>query len=367
MARVLVIDDDPHLLQMLGLMLERADHEPILANSGERGLEIAAKSPPDLAIVDVMMPGMSGHEVCIKLRAHPATVDMPILILTARAQSVDRAVALESGASDFMSKPVSPNELEAKMDELLSRQTKTQRGRIITLLSLRGGVGVTTMAVNLAAALRTQQVPNITLVDLSPNSGHVALQLRTKPQRTWSKLLELSELSTEVVRSLLISHPSGINLLAAPTTPIHTAGLSRQQLTFVAETLVKRAEFVIMDAPPVLNPTCIGALKVADLVIVVLNPEIAAIQSTWATLRTLVNLGISGRKVHLLLNHRSGQAGLPKAAVERGLQRSVSFLVPHDPAQARALAQGKPLSLGDDHSPLPDAMKRLAASLKKAA
>jgi MinD-like ATPase involved in chromosome partitioning or flagellar assembly len=106
---------------------------------------------------------------------------------------------------------------------------------------------------------------------------------------------------------------------------------------------------------------------VADLIIVVLNPEIATIQSTLATLRTLVNLGISGRKVHLLLNHHSSQAGLPKAAVERGLQRSVSFLVPHDPNQARALAQGKPLSLGDDQSPLPDAMKRLATSLKKAA
>jgi pilus assembly protein CpaE len=366
MARVLVIDDDGNLLQMLGLMLERAGHTPILASSGPEGIRIATQSPPDLAIVDVMMPGMSGHDVCRQLRAHPATVDMPILILTARAQAVDRAAALESGANDFMTKPVSPNELETKLGEILSRQGQTQRGRTITVFSLRGGVGVTTMSVNLAGALRSQQVPNITLVDLSPNSGHVALQMRVQPRRSWSSLLELSDPSTEEIRSLLISHPSGINLLAAPTNPVHGAGFTERQFNKIAETLAGRAKFLIIDAPPVLDPACIGALKAADLVLLVLTPEIATIQSTSATLRTLVQLGISGKKVHLLLNHPTAQAGLPKAAVERGLKRSVSFVVSHDPGQTRALAQGEPLSLGSGESPLPTAMQRVALALMKA-
>jgi pilus assembly protein CpaE len=366
MARVLVIDDDPHLLQMLGLMLERANHKPSLANNGQKGIDLALKSPPDLAIVDVMMPGMSGHEVCKQLRAHPSTVDIPILILTARAQSVDRAAALESGASDFMAKPVSPSELEAKLEDMLSRDSESYRGRIVTFFSLRGGVGVTTMAVNLAGALRSRQVPNITLVDLSPNSGHVALQMRIQPRRTWAKLLEQSDLTVEAVRALMINHPSGINLLAAPVAPMHTSGLTEKQITFVAETLVTRAEFVILDAPPVLNPTCVGALKVADLVLFVLTPEIATIQSALATLRTMVNLGVSGKKVHLLLNHPAGQGGLPKAAVERSLKRAVSFVIPHDPSQNRALAQGTPLSLSNNQSPLPTAMQRVATALKKA-
>jgi pilus assembly protein CpaE len=366
MARVLVVDDDSNLLQMLGLMLERAGHTPILVSSGQEGIRIATQSPPDLAIVDVMMPGMSGHDVCRQLRAHPATVDMPILILTARAQAVDRAAALESGANDFMTKPVSPNELETKLDEILSRQAETRRGRTVTVFSLRGGVGVTTVAVNLAGALRSQQVPNITLVDLSPNSGHVALQMRVQPRRSWSSLLELSDPTTEEIRSLLISHPSGINLLAAPISPVHGAGFTERQLNKIAETLVARAKFLIIDAPPVLDPTCIGALKTADLVLLVLTPEIATIQSTSATLRTLVQLGISGKKVHLLLNHTTDQAGLPKAAVERGLKRSVSFAIPHDPAQTRALAQGEPLSLSNSESPLPAAMLRVATALMKA-
>lgn len=367
MARVLVIDDDPHLLQMLGLMLERAEHEPVLASHGQEGIDIAIKSPPDLAIIDVMMPDMSGHEVCKQLRAHPATVDIPILILTARTQPVDRVAALESGATDYMTKPVSPKELETKLDEMLHLQAESQRGRVITLFSLRGGVGVTTLAVNLAAALRQEQIPNITLVDLSPNSGHVALQLRIQPQRSWTQLLEYTELSTEAIRSLLIRHPSGINLLAAPINPTYDASLGEKQVISIADTLVNRAEFVIIDAPPVLSPMCVGALKAAQLIIIVLTPEIATIQSASATLRSLVNLGISGKKVHLLLNHPFSQASLPKAAVERGLKRSVSFMVPHDPSQNRALAQGTPLSLNNSDSPLPAAVRKIAIAIKKAA
>ncbi len=367
MARILVIDDDPHLLQMLRMMLERAGHQAIVANSGPKGIEIATQSPPDLAIVDVMMPEMSGHEVCQHLRAHPATVDMPILILTARSQPVDRTAAMESGATDFMAKPVSPNELEAKLDIMLSHEVETHRGRIITLFSLRGGVGTTTMAVNLACALRARQIPNISLVDLSPNSGHAALQMRVQPRRSWGDLLELPDLGAESVRSLMISHPSGVNMLASPLAPLHGPGLSEKQTTFIAETLVSRASFVIVDAPPVLSPACVGLLRVSDLIILVITPEIATVQSTLSTLRALVGLGVSGKKVHLMLNHPAARSGLTRPVVERGLKRSISFEVPYDPNQSRALAQGFPLSLGNARSPLPDAILRLATALTKAA
>ncbi len=367
MAKILVIDDDAQLLKMLGLMLERAGHETILANHGKKGIELATGSPPDLAIVDVMMPDMSGHEVCKQLRSHPATVDLPLLILTARSQPVDREVALQSGANDFMSKPVSPKDLAAKVDQMLSISQKVQSGRVVTLISLRGGVGVTTMATNLAAALRTQNTPNITLVDLSPNSGHIALQLRIQPKRNWSQLRDQNRLTHEMIRALVINHPSGINLLAAPIAPTYNASLSEKQMMTIADRLSDRAEFVIIDAPPVLNPMAVGALKVSDLIIIVLTPDIASVQSVTGTLRILVELGISGKKVHLLLNHPSDRPGLPKTAVERALRRPISFVIPYDTNQSRALAKGTPLSLEDPQSPLPNTMHRIAAALKKAA
>lgn len=367
MAKILVIDDDAHLLKMLSLMLQRAGHETITADHGKLGIEMALQEKPDMAIVDVMMPDMSGHEVCKQLRARPSTVELPILILTARSQPVDREAALQSGANDFMSKPVSPNELSEKVDQMLSISAEATRGRVITLLSLRGGVGTSTLATNLAASLRALQVPNITLVDLSPNSGHIALQLRMHPQRNWTQLLNQADISADTVRSLLINHPSGINLLAAPMAPTYNATLSEKHITSVINTLCERAEFIIVDAPPTLNPMAVGALKASDLVILVITSDVASVQTVSGTLRALVDMGISGKKVHLLLNHPTDRQGLPKAAVERALKRPVSFSIPFDANQFRALAQGSPLALENPSSLLAEAMGKIAGALKKAA
>jgi pilus assembly protein CpaE len=366
-AKILVIDDDVNLLKMLALMLQRSGHEALVAADGAEGIEMAVQDPPDLAIVDVMMPEMSGHEVCRQLRARPATVEIPILILTARSQPADREVALQSGATDFIAKPVSPKDLAAKVDELLTLSNDQRTGRIITLFSLRGGVGVSTMSVSLAGALRAQQVPNVTLVDFSPNSGHAALHLRIQPKRSWTQMIGQSKLTTEGIRSLLIRHPSGLNLLAAPISPTYNDTLTEKQTSTVARVLCDRADFVVIDAPPVLSPMCVGALKAADLVILVMTADVASVQSVSSTMRTLVEMGISGRKVHLLLNHISDAPGLPKAAVERALKRPISFVVPYDPAQFRALAHGMPLAFGNVQSPLVDAVQRMAGTIKKAA
>jgi pilus assembly protein CpaE len=179
-------------------------------------------------------------------------------------------------------------------------------------------------------------------------------------------LLDKSELAHDAVRSLLISHPSGIHLIAAPVTPTQDASLRETQIVAMADTLARRAEFVIVDAPPVLNPMCIGALKAADRVILAMTPEIASIQTTAATLRVLVKLGISGKKVHLVLNHPHSGGWLPKEAAERGVNRKISFSIPYDSEQNRALAQGSPLALGKPESPLPSAMMNIAAALKQA-
>jgi pilus assembly protein CpaE len=352
---------------MLSLMLQRSGHEALVAAGGAEGLEAAAQDPPDLAIVDVMMPEMSGHEVCRQLRARPATVDIPILILTARSQPADREVALQSGATDFLAKPVSPKDLAAKVDELLTGSQDERAGHVITLASLRGGVGVSTMAVNLAGALRAQHVPNVTLVDFSPNSGHAALHLRVQPKRNWTQMIGQTKLTPEGIRSLLIRHPSGLNLLAAPISPTYNDTLTEKQTATVARILGDRADFVVVDAPPVLSQMCVGILKAADLVILVMTADVASVQSVSSAMRTLVDMGVSGRKVHLLLNHPTDAPGLPKAAVERALKRPISFAVPYDAAQFRALAHGSPLVLGDIQSPLVDAVQRIATTIMKAA
>jgi DNA-binding response OmpR family regulator len=119
--RVLIVDDDPATLRLMEFVFRRADYEVHLAANGNIALSKAVEIEPDLMILDVMMPDMSGLEVCERLRAQPATIHLPIIILSAKGQIEDKVTGFEAGADDYVSKPVDPPELLARARALLQR------------------------------------------------------------------------------------------------------------------------------------------------------------------------------------------------------------------------------------------------------
>ena len=125
-ATVLVIDDEKDLLELVRYNLEKEQFDVILAKNGEEGFEIARKHRPDVIILDVMMPGMDGLEVCRKLRAEERTAKVPLIMLTARAAESDRVVGLEMGADDYVTKPFSPRELVARVRAMLRRTARQE-------------------------------------------------------------------------------------------------------------------------------------------------------------------------------------------------------------------------------------------------
>lgn len=123
---ILIIDDEKDLIELVRYNLEKEGYDCIAAGDGNSGLQIAIKHHPDLIVLDVMMPGMDGLEVCRKLRADPRANRIPLLMLTARAAEADRVVGLEMGADDYVSKPFSPRELVARVKALLRRTSPQQ-------------------------------------------------------------------------------------------------------------------------------------------------------------------------------------------------------------------------------------------------
>jgi DNA-binding response OmpR family regulator len=116
---VLVADDDQDILELIAFRLERAGYRILTASNGERALEIALEQRPDLAVLDVMMPRLTGLEVTERIRAEGAR--MPIVLLTARVQEADVARGFEAGADDYIKKPFSPQELRARVQAILGR------------------------------------------------------------------------------------------------------------------------------------------------------------------------------------------------------------------------------------------------------
>ena len=121
MSTILIADDDPDILDLITFKLEQAGHTLITASDGTTALAEARRVSPDVAVLDIAMPGLSGLDVCRELRADAATWDIPVILLTARAQENDVEVGFQVGADDYMTKPFSPRELVSRVTAVIGR------------------------------------------------------------------------------------------------------------------------------------------------------------------------------------------------------------------------------------------------------
>lgn len=117
-ASILIVDDDPHIRQLLAFALAKAGHATREAEDGEQALALVAAQPPDLVVLDINMPRMDGLEVCRRLRAQGR---LPILFLSSRDDEIDRVLGIELGADDYVVKPFSPREVVARVGAILRR------------------------------------------------------------------------------------------------------------------------------------------------------------------------------------------------------------------------------------------------------
>jgi CheY-like chemotaxis protein len=124
MYRVLVADDEKALRMLIAGTLEIGDYEILEADNGITALELVKLEKPDLIILDVMMPGMTGYEVCKRIKSNPDISDTKVLILTAKGQISDKEAAWEALADFYLSKPFSPMDLFTMVEEILSKQVR---------------------------------------------------------------------------------------------------------------------------------------------------------------------------------------------------------------------------------------------------
>ena len=179
--KILVADDEPNQLELLTYNLTQADYEVIRAADGQQALELIEEHRPDLAIIDWMMPQMSGIDLCRKLRARAETKQLPIIILSARGEEGDRTLGLDIGADDYISKPFSPREMISRVRALLRRAHPSLADEILEFHDLR--FNQTTMEITRGGHL----------VSLGPKESRLLAILMERPGRVFSRaqLLDL--------------------------------------------------------------------------------------------------------------------------------------------------------------------------------
>jgi two-component system response regulator ResD len=134
-AKILVVDDEPNIREVVGLYLRRDGHEVVSATDGEEALEVFGRSEPDLVVLDLMLPKMGGLEVCRRMRAERR---VPLIMLTARGEEEERIVGLSLGADDYVVKPFSPRELAARVAAVLRRVEESSEPAARKVLSFEG-------------------------------------------------------------------------------------------------------------------------------------------------------------------------------------------------------------------------------------
>ena len=132
MERVLIVDDDPDIQRLVSYNLTQAGYDVATAENGRKAIESVQKQPPDLIILDLMLPDVDGIEVCKTLRLRESSRRIPIVMLTARGEEIDRVVGFELGADDYVMKPFSPRELVLRVKSIF-RRMKDERSDLLRL------------------------------------------------------------------------------------------------------------------------------------------------------------------------------------------------------------------------------------------
>lgn len=316
--KILIIDDDVDTLRLVGLMLQRQGYQIIAASNGEQGLAYADSDAPDLILLDVMMPQMDGYEVARRLRANPETANIPILMFTAKTQLDDKVTGFEAGADDYLTKPTHPTELQAHVKALLSRSSKGRgtnppstptepAAYFIGVLAPRGGLGVSTIAVNLAVSLMNKTDGEVILAEFRPGQGTIGIDLNLSNSGGLVDLLcsNPTDITRARIREELDTHQCGLKILPASFQPRDSSLMAN---TAQFESLIGRlafmGSFILLDLGSGLPASFQKFIKNLHEILVVTEPMPATLIHTRAMIEDLVDLGVDLRKISVVANYR---------------------------------------------------------------
>jgi two-component system, OmpR family, alkaline phosphatase synthesis response regulator PhoP len=176
--KILIVDDEKDIVELVAYNLEKEGYETLKALDGEKALQLVRTKTPDLVVLDLMLPGIQGLEVCRRIRKDPQTAAIPIIMLTAKGEEIDKIFGLEVGADDYITKPFSVKELQARIKAVLRRSEARRAVDQAELFEFKG----------LRIDFRSYEVAvDGKRVDLSPTEFRLLKFLSRNPGRVYSR------------------------------------------------------------------------------------------------------------------------------------------------------------------------------------
>jgi pilus assembly protein CpaE len=394
--KVLIVDDIPetrdHLTKLLGF---EGDIDVVgSAASGVEAIDLARSLVPDVVLMDINMPDMDGITATEQLAEAVPTAAVIMMSVQGEADYLRRSML--AGAREFLVKPFSSDELTASIRQVYAREKdKLSRmaaaapaaapaasgvapssattesgepGTVVAVFSPKGGVGRTTVAVNMAVAAATELGKKVVLVDGSFQFGDVGVLLNLNPKnKSIADLVpELEQAGHEVesIDTFVINHSAGIRVLLAPPSPEMAELITPSGVKRVIESLRLSHDLVVVDCTAFFNDTTLAILDSADTILTMLSLEITSIKNMRLFLEVTEQLGYESGKIRLVLNRADSALGIRVADVEHSIGRKVDDTIVSDGRSVvYALNRGVPFFLSNREAQVSQDILRLAKAV----
>jgi pilus assembly protein CpaE len=367
--RLLIADDDPSLRKQMKRYFENRGHSVAVARDGIEAWHLLREHEPDAILTDVYMPDMNGVELLRTIRRNPGTQHIPVLLFSAKANGA------ASGAAEYadaiLPKPLDLDLLEARIQKVVDGihsdhpdRAIDRGGKVAVVTSAKGGSGVSSIAANLALAM--PEALSTVAVDLDLEYGDLPMLVDVPPRAGVDELIQAIEADPRGVtpEDFFSRHASGLRVLGAPRRPVDALTVGEHGTRLLVDSLRAMHDMVVIDVPPGFSDPALTAVSVADLVVVVITPEVTALRRTLTLFEILRDLEIDESRQLLVLNETVESPELTRERVEGFLRRRIPVDVPHSLAVFhRATTSGRPAVVDDPQHPVSQELLRLSRFL----
>ncbi len=379
MARVpqlIVVDPDRESSAEIQKMLTMLGFSVIAsAGYGVEAFTLAHQMRPDLVLMRIEEPLVRPVQTLSRL--NDGMPDMPIVVFSTEANIRLMRQSMVSGASDYLTEPLVPEDLESSIMRVLERKERegmrrrgeladpVAQGTVITVFGAKGGIGKTTISSNLAVALSQEAHQTVALVDMDTRFGDVAITMDIPVERSIADLARnLENVDRNTLRDYLVQHESGVRILPAPTRPSDWRNLTAQHIRDVVDVLAQTHDFVILDTPGTFNEIVAAAIEVGTMILLITTLDMASIKDTVLALEMLhERFGNDEERIKVVLNRAGMDTGVREKDVERTLDSDLWWRIPQDNEVVKAAQLGRPIVMSRPNSRVSTEIREMARAL----
>lgn len=379
--RVLIADDIKNTRESIRRILNFNSEIEVIgeASNGSEAIRQAELHSPDIVLMDINMPDMDGIKATELLSLR--SPDTSVIMMSFQSEIEYMKKSMMAGAKEYIVKPFSGTDAintvlkvyqkETRMKSILDlppitpSSSKNLSARIISLFSTKGGVGKTTTAVNVAVELSKSKLAKVLLIDLNLQFGDIASFLNLVPRKNISDLAQVKTLNYEEIRFHMLTHSSGIDVLAASTRPEYGELITSEHVQQILQEVKPHFDYVLCDNVSRFDEVSLVGLEMAEEIWLMLGMDIPSIKNTKLSLEILANLNYS-HKIKLILNKFDKRSGINLKDIENSLNTKVNYTISNEEHQfITSLNKGIPYIEAYPRSSAAGEIKKIANELSE--